>query len=1348
MDMIHEHSYIPVDFDPFAGKEIEKIAITTEPQREIWFSCILGGNDANLAYNESVSLEFEGTFNFPAFRRAALYLIKRHEALRATVSTNGETLFIYTDFPFDIEMDDISQAGKEEQQEIIKEFLHREMNTPFNLQEGPLFRFFLHKLSDTLHHFTLFMHHIIGDGWSTGTLLEDLSKMYNACLKNESIQLPAAPQISTYAEEELIFKESDEYKVIESYWLNQYKENIPVLDLPTDYPRLSPRSYKSSRYDYPVDKEQVADLKSTGAKAGCSLVNTLLSAFEIFLYHETGQTDIIIGLPTAGQSATENFRLVGHCVNLLPLRSKVEPEISFIDYLKKRKDAFFDAYDNQRLTVGELVKKLNIKRDSTRIPLIPVVFNIDMYMGRSAVFDGLKYQLIFNPKEYEIFEIFLNATGSKGSLILEWSYNTNLFKPETIGKFITDFEHLLKEIIRNPEIKIKDISFNDSTFFSKLEKWNNTSVEYPKDKSLVSLIHEVAVQHPGKIAIEYKQQKISYKDLNEKSNQFAALLIQQGIETGQAIGLAVDRSPEMIIALLAIMKSGAAYIPLDPEYPKERIEYMLEDSNAKILITSKKYSQHFKTNATEIILEDSLSLLSQFSNEYPSINLNGSDLAYILYTSGSTGKPKGVQIEHHNLVNFLNSMKKLPGMTANDSLLAITTISFDIAGLELYLPLISGAKIVLADTETIKDGYKLLALIKEKKITILQATPSTWRMLLDCGWNKPFDFKALCGGEALPKDIADKLVVLCNSLWNMYGPTETTIWSTVKQITADSQPITIGSPIDNTQVYILDEYLKSIPIGATGEIFIAGEGVARGYFNKSDLTAERFLPNPYAKGINKIMYRTGDLGKFLENGEIQCLGRIDQQVKIRGHRIELGEIEYNLGKLAGIKEAVVVANEDQSGNQKLAAYVIPAHPDKSNNDRKEQKKWREAIGEILPHYMIPNDWIILNEFPLTPNNKIDKKALPKPQSDIHGFNRKIDRLPVTKIEKLIAKIWEEELGCRNISLDDNFFDLGGHSLIAVKMMNHLEKETGKRIPLTALFEGPTIEKLASLINKKEHKWDSFVPIKSSGNKIPIYLIHGVGLNVLIFSPLAKYLHPEQPIYGIQAKGLNGTDKLLDKMEEIAAHYIDEIMKQNPDGPYAIGGYSFGGLIALEMSKQLKAMGKKVILTCMFDSYAFKSFYHEPLYKKILIKSHEIFMRIVYALYFMTHEPKIVVTNKIRYAKIILRSLFEKLSVKKGISEDNFVGYSKRATQMYQAAFRNYKLTPYDGTIDVFRSKKQTYYMKDFKFLGWKPYALQGITVHEVPGYHLDMFTYPNVEEFAKILQARLDEVTSGFIEKD
>jgi amino acid adenylation domain-containing protein len=1340
---------VPIDFDPFAGPALTKIVPTTEAQLEIFASCLIGGEDASRSYNESISLQLNGNLDIDSLRFAINTVVNRHEALRSTFSTDGKTMAIYEEVPVEVFEEDISDRDDQGKAKYILDFKRRNALTAFDLTNGPLFRVAVFKLSNEEHHFTFTAHHLVCDGWSLGVILMELSKVYSATIKNELYSLQDVPQYSEYAQEQVVFEKTAEFAETENYWLKQFEPPVPVFDIPTDYVRPALRTYKSNRDDYPLSRDLVASVKKMGAEAGCSLVVTLLSAFEIFLHKISGQKDVIIGLPSAGQSATEKFELVGHCVNLLPLRTHIHPGDTFTGYLKQRRKQFFNDLDHQRFTFGSLLKKIKIPRDTSRVPLVPIMFNIDMGMSMEVAFEGLSYKLISNPREYETFEIFLNATGTEQALILEWSYNARLFKPSTIKRMMDEYQLLLETLVSNPSVQIKELKIQTAEVAGYLEKWNDTKVDYPREQSLPALIHDTALQYAEKTAVEFKQQQLSYQMLDEQSSRLANLFIKEGVSKGQAIGLAVDRSEQMIIALLAIMKSGACYVPLDPEYPKDRIEYMLEDSKAAILLTSKKYSGHFNSGAKELIAEDCFASLPHYKTDYPCVGLTGQDLAYILYTSGSTGKPKGVQIKHHNLVNFLLSMKKQPGITEQDSLLAITTISFDIAGLELYLPLISGAKVLLADSETARDAYRLLALLNEKKATIMQATPSTWRMLLDSGWTRPFDFKILCGGEALPKDIAEKLLPLCNSLWNMYGPTETTIWSTVKEITADEPVITIGRPIDNTQVYILDEYLNNVPIGATGEIYIGGDGLAKGYFDREELTAERFVSDPFAKESGARMYRTGDLGRFVENGEIQCLGRIDQQVKIRGHRIELGEIEHSLSKLEGIREAVVIAREDNPGNQKLAAYVIPEGKDLAINfDSKEQKiKWRDAIREVLPPYMVPNDWVILSEFPLTPNNKIDKKALPQPTVELNGHARKSVRLPYTKNEKLIASIWEEELGVKDVTLDDDFFDLGGHSLIAVKMMNHLEKETGKRIPLTALFEGPTIEKLASLVDKDDHSWDSFVSIKSTGNKTPIYLIHGVGLNVLIFSPLAKYLNPEQPIYGIQAKGLNGIDKMFGTMEEIAAHYIKEIMARNPDGPYAIGGYSFGGLIAFEMSKQWKAMGKDVILTCMFDSCAYESFSLQPLPKRVILKSHEIFMRIVWALIFMTKEPKIVIQNKIRYAQILFRQFLDKFSSKKEVPKDKYTEYSKRATQMYNTAFNKYRLTPYDGRVDVFRSKKQTYYMPDFKYLGWKPYARQGVVVHEVPGYHLDMFKSPNVEEFAKTLQACLDKATEDYKQK-
>ena len=584
-------------------------------------------------------------------------------------------------------------------------------------------------------------------------------------------------------------------------------------------------------------------------------------------------------------------------------------------------------------------------------------------------------------------------------------------------------------------------------------------------------------------------------------------------------------------------------------------------------------------------METLLAEIETYPKTAPDVPISGHDLAYILYTSGSTGQPKGVLIEHRNLVNLLYSMITLPGITPDDVLLAVTTVSFDIAGLELYLPLLVGATLVLADTETTKDGHALLLAIDEQQISIIQATPATYKLILAAGWEKRFALKILCCGEPLSKDLAQKLTARCDSLWNMYGPTETTIYSTGKQILATDEIITIGRPIHNTQVYILDEHLNPVPEGIVGEIYIAGDGVARGYLNRPELTQEKFLPNPFALLPGQTMYRTGDLGKFMADGEIHCLGRIDQQVKIRGYRIELGEIEHALVTQEGIKDAVVMAREDRPGDQRLVAYLV-ANPPLANGAFMEQVPvWRRKLNEILPAYMVPSDFVRLAQLPITPNGKIDRKALPQPDA-MRGMNG-VAAEPATDVQKRMTGIWAEVLGVEKVGIDQDFFELGGHSMIAVQMMMRLEKETGKRLPLSTLLTYPTVRKLAQLVEAeaKPLAWKSLVPIKPQGNKVPIYIIHGIGLNLLNFSSLVTYMDAEQPIYGLQALGLDGIDEPLDNMDAIAAYYISEVLQQNPSGPYAIAGYSFGGYVALEMARQLKAMGKEVKMLVMFDTNA-------------------------------------------------------------------------------------------------------------------------------------------------------------------
>ncbi|MEN0054907.1 MAG: amino acid adenylation domain-containing protein [Mucilaginibacter sp.] len=868
---------------------------------------------------------------------------------------------------------------------------------------------------------------------------------------------------------------------------------------------------------------------------------------------------------------------------------------------------------------------------------------------------------------------------------------------------------------------------------------NDTQVDYPKDKALHHLVTERAQETPDQIALKFHDRVYSYKSLNDTANKLAQYLMEKGLQKGDVAGLALDRSPEMVISLLAIMKTGAAYVPLDPEYPKDRIEFMLEDSSARILITSQKYHGHFITNSTEVLIEDAIEKFPLYSANEPEVTVTGQNLAYILYTSGSTGKPKGVQILHHNLVNFLLSVQTEPGITTADKILAVTTISFDIAGLDLYLPLISGAQLLLADSATAKDGRALVDLVKAEQVSILQATPYTWRMMLVSGWDQKLPLKVFCGGEAMPKDLVAQLLPKCAEIWNMYGPTETTIYSTVKQVTSEDD-ITIGRPVNNTQVYILDEALKNYTDGTIGEIYIGGDGVAVGYLNRAELSAERFVDDIFSAIPGSKMYRTGDLGKIREDGEIVCLGRIDHQVKVRGYRIELEEIEQNLLKEDNIKQAVVIAREDTPGNPRLVAYVIVNKP--ITDLKPAFDSWQQGLLAVLPEYMVPDDFVIMDTIPITPNGKIDRKALPKP--DYSNIQRSGEFIaPRTSNEKLVADIWQELMGLENISILDNFFELGGRSLVAVQIMARLEKETGKRLPLATLFEYSTVEKLAARleVDATSITWESLVPIKPSGSKMPLYIVHGAGLNVLLFNALAMNMDAEQPVYGLQAKGLNGIDEPLDVMEEIAANYIAEIVAKNPEGPYALAGYSLGGIIAYEMAKQLMAAGKEVKMLAMFDTYAEQSTVHQSSLKRAVNKAALVLKQVGYSAVLLADDPKRTIEYKSLIIKRKIIKLFWKLSPSKEEKKEGFFAYDNEIDEASEKALRNYILIPLPIAIELFRAKKRTFYMPDFNFLGWRPFALKGVHVHDIPGEHNTIFAPPNDKEFAVVLQNCLDKVS-------
>ncbi len=940
---------IPIDFNPFEkGKEIEKITLTNDSQREIWLSCILGGDPANLAYNESSSLELIGTLHIECLKKSVHQLILRHEALRSTISANGETLIIYQNFPVELNIQDISELAPGEQEISLSTFLKQEMNTALNLQEGPLFKTFIHRLEDNKHYFTLIKHHAIGDGWSTGIILEDLSKLYNAYRKGYDIELPRPAQISDYAAEQELFKRTPAYQQTEAYWLNLYKDNVPVVDLPTDRPRQSPKTYNGSRVDHSLPDHLVNQLKQMGAKAGCSLVTTLLSAFEVFIYQKTNQKDVIVGLPASGQSASELYDLVGHCVNLLPLKSTINPKQQFSAYLKKRKGEILDAYDHQRLTFGELIKKLYIPRDSSRITLVPVIFNIDMGMDQSVSFDGLKHRLISNPREFENFEIYLNATGSRDGIVLEWSYNKDLFDSETIEQFHKDYETLLQKVVENPDIVITDLK--EKKAGGNLNK-NERSISVPVDSTLNELIYAAAKKYGKQTAVSFNHTFITYQELNEKANQLAHLLISKNVKPGDKIALSIDRSVEMVVALLAVIKTGSAYVPLDVSYPAERINFIIENSEAKFLLISKKNANKFtEVEDRTLFIEDTIKEATKFSAEDLVVETQKHSLIYILHTSGSTGNPKGVCMGQNALVNLLLWQEKHSIADLHTKTLQFSPLSFDVSFQEIFVTLTKGGTLVLITEELRFDPFKLLKLVCEQNVNRIFLPFVALQAITESAVASklyPEGLKeVMTAGEQLK--ITPQIVKFFSEipgavLYNQYGPTEAHV---VTELKLSGNPEkwpslpNIGKEIFNTRIFILDEQLTELEEGDIGELCISGLCLAEGYLNLPEMTEERFTQLP---GSATRIYRTGDLARFLPDGNIEFLGRRDNQVKIRGYRIELGEIEVHLNKQEGIKQAVVNVQEDANGNKKLIAYLTS---DNIELGKEGKVSWHERWDSI------------------------------------------------------------------------------------------------------------------------------------------------------------------------------------------------------------------------------------------------------------------------------------------------------------------------------------------------------------------------------------------------------------------
>ncbi|HEV2992738.1 MAG TPA: amino acid adenylation domain-containing protein [Candidatus Angelobacter sp.] len=1025
-------------------------------QQRLWFIDKL--EPGNVAYNLPFGLWLRGKINPAALQYSLNQLVKRHGVLRTSFpSPNGEPIQKVAD-PADvnlaIERFDLRTVACDPRQAEAIRLMQEEAERPFNLEQAPLLRMKLVQLEEERHLLLGNMHHIISDGWSIGLLLREISQQYAGYMRGEEIILPELKvqyaEFATWQREWLRRLPPQQME----YWRRQLK-GVAVLPLPTDKPRASVRSQKGATIQFKFSDHLTTKLRQFCRQEKATLFMALLAAFQVLLSRYAGEQEVAVGTAIANRTRKEFRDVVGLFANTLVLRTNVAGNPGFREVLARVREVAFGAYKNQDVPFDQLVSEIEFERDLSRTPLFQVMMllqNVDH--AKTLDLPGLHLEEFTPVVPAAKFDLTLEFIESPDAIRGDLSFASELFEPQTARRMVDQLQSLLEQVAANPERRISEIlllaDFERQQF---LVDWNATEVEYPQ-----VFVHEnferQVTQAPNSVAVEHDGQRLTYAELNRRANQLARYLKKLGIGPETLVGISLERGFDMVVGLMAILKAGGAYVPLDPSYPRERLRYMVDDSRPAVLLTQESLENQWEFYQGRIVKADKdWSSIQNEDDENLKIAGCLSNLCYVIYTSGSTGTPKGVQISHKALSNFLFSMRKKPGISKEDVLLAETPLSFDIAGLEIYLPLVTGACLRILGRAAGANGVRLSNEL-ENGVTMVQATPASWQIALEAGWKGTEGLKVLCGGEALSLDLAKKLVSRSSVVWNMYGPTETTIWSLIEELKEVGDGIALGRPIANTSVYVLDDYLEPVPAGVRGELYIGGDGLARGYRGRPELTAARFIPNPFTNRQGDRLYRTGDIVRWRNDGTLEFLGRADHQVKVSGHRIELGEIENALAQCDGLLQSVVIAYQESSGEKRLIAYLAANHKEDISIDG-----IRASLKSKLPAYMIPSEFVVMDSLPLSPNGKLNRRALPQPGAfRQRTANQFAD--PTTRLEKKITTIWQEVLHRDRVSVDDNFFDIGGDSLRSVRVHNQLTQSLNLQIDLVELFKFPTIRSLA------------------------------------------------------------------------------------------------------------------------------------------------------------------------------------------------------------------------------------------------------------------------------------------------
>jgi amino acid adenylation domain-containing protein len=1168
---------------PLVPVSREQALPLSHAQERLWFLDQL--EPGNAMYNIPGAVRLKGRLDVAALEQTFNEVVRRHESLRTTfVAVNGQPVqVIATASQLQMPVLDLSELPEEQREAEARLLAQAEAVQPFDLSVGPLVRVQLLRFAADDHAVLFTLHHIISDGWSTGILVREVAALYEAFIEGREAPLPELEvQYADYAVWQREWLQGEVLEQQLGYWRRQLGDDLPVLQLPADKPRPPVQSHHGRSIDFTVPAELTAELKKLSNAEGVTLYMTLLAAFKILLWRYSGQSDVVVGTPIAGRNHLATEGLIGLFVNTLVLRTSLSGNPSFSELLNRVRDVTLGAYAHQDLPFEKLVLELQPERDMSRSLLFQVMFILQNATAETLQLPRLEASEITSDDETAKFDLTLSLTEIDGELSGSLQYSTDLFEAATIERLVQHYELLLEGIVNQPERQLSQLPLLLEADRHKLSEWNDTGIKFANDKSVHELFEEQVSRTPSAVAVAYTDTELTYTELNARANQLAHHLQTLGVGPEVSVGVLLEHSLETIVTLLAIWKAGGAYVPLDPAYPRERLRFMLEDARPRVLLTQPKLVSILPETEVEVLIVDErgqATLPDLFiprasqkrTSQEEGLAPAPENLAYIIYTSGSSGKPKGAMVTHGSVVNCLQWMQQRYELTEQDRFLMHTSLNFDPSVWEVFWPLMVGGRVVVAPAAGMLESGAVLSYMAEQSVSCAYFVPSHLGVLVkEPRLSEVTSLRyVISGGEKLPLEVMKEFQELSRAeLHHSYGPTETAIAATEWTCEAGAERVLIGTPLGNTHVYVLDGAMAPLPVGVTGELYIGGAGVGRGYAGQAELTAAAFVPDPFSGEAGARLYRTGDLVRYDQEGNLEFLGRVDQQVKVRGYRIELGEIEAVLRRHEQVGGAVAELNKER-----LVAYVV---------SDAQAGELREYLKAQLPNYMVPSFFVALNELPLLPNGKINRRALPSPKQSTTSDSL---TTPRDVLELQLIQIWTEVLGHEQIGLRDNFFDLGGHSLLAVQLIDKIERQVGQKIPLSILFQGPTVEQLAVTLRQRGEKISeqSLVNIQPEGARPPLFLVHSASGNAMSYVALARRLGREQPVYGLQSKGLDPDRKPTARVEDMASEYLAELLAVQPDGPYHLAGWSMGGVIAFEMARQLTAQGKSVAPVVIIDS---------------------------------------------------------------------------------------------------------------------------------------------------------------------